>query len=415
MIRVYGSILYATKKWGAAGERPVPLEPAHIDAWMQSCAAHGITSVLWRANCSGTLTYPNRFTALAGEPPLPMAEDRVVAGVTRARQSWNPEDWRWLGEQCRRFNTLDAAVRAAHRHGLKLLLDFNTFDMVGCLCTPDLWPGAGERAWNPDDWLWSRDRKTRLVGVPCYADPIVRRRRIGEIVEAMEIGVDGIALGFFSHCDSLSGDRACEFGFNPKVAAEYRRQHRAGPTTEQVDPHLLYAIQGEFFTQFVRDASDVVRREFGKQLIATTRVDGVHGWGGKTVASLINGDMQDVDLRARRAELPAYAAAFCLEWEKWLDEDLVDALLVAAPAQGGVAAIERMKRGRSAPMHLWRKFTATNGELAGPLTWSNYQAEFQAARDGRLDGCCLLPMQINSHPLFAPDWRKLLRPPQITA
>src|SRR5688572_9902722 len=115
-VRVYGSILYATNQWGADGAKPVPLEPRHIDAWMQECAAHGVTSILWRANCAGTLTYPSRFTALSGEPPLTRPQNSVIVGVAPTRQSWRPEDWNWLGEQCRRFNILEAAVKSAHRH-----------------------------------------------------------------------------------------------------------------------------------------------------------------------------------------------------------------------------------------------------------------------------------------------------------
>lgn len=71
IIRVYGSILYSTRKWGGQGAERAALTAEQIDGWMKSCADNGVTSVLWRANCAGTLTYPSKFTGLAGEPPLP--------------------------------------------------------------------------------------------------------------------------------------------------------------------------------------------------------------------------------------------------------------------------------------------------------------------------------------------------------
>ncbi len=404
-VRVYGSIMYDTKKWGEAGQTPMPLQPARIEAWLEDCAKHGVTTILWRANCAGTLSYPSRFTALCGEPSLSRPADSVIAGVAPTRQSWPAEDWDWLGEQCRRFNTLEAAVRASHRHGLKLFLDFNTFDMVGSCCTPALWPAGGERAWNPDWWLWSKDQTRRLAGIPCYAEPVVRRRRVAEIVEALEMGVDGVALGFFSHCDGLCGDQFCEFGFNPVVVEEYRRRYNVNPLTREVDPHLFYALHGEHYTQFVREASQALRQR-GKKFLATTRVDGVHGWGGNAAASMINGTMGSQDLRDGHSALPL-AAAFYLEWEKWIQEDLVDVLLVAAPARGGIDGLQKMKQYRI-PIYLSRKYTAVQGKIIGPLSLDDFRDEIRAAQEGLIDGFSLLVMQITRNPQFVPDWRDLL-------
>jgi hypothetical protein len=184
VIRVYGNLLYTTRQWGAKpGEQHVPLERTHIDGWMKDCAEHGVTTVLWRANCAGTLTYPSKWTALASETPLP--DPNRGMGIEAVKQGWPLADWSFLGEQCRRFNTLDAAVIAAHRHGLKFYLDFHTFDMVGSWCTKADWPAGGGRAWDPDWWLWSQDGTQRLAGISCYANAQVRSRRLGEVAEAL--------------------------------------------------------------------------------------------------------------------------------------------------------------------------------------------------------------------------------------
>jgi len=408
VIRVYGSILYATKKWGAqAGEKPIPLSPEHIDDWISDCAKHGVTTVLWRANCAGTLTYPSKFTALPGEPPLPNPNRGM--GVASVNQGWPVEDWRWLGNQCKRFNTLAAAVKAAHRHGLELCLDFHVFDMVGSWCRRSQWPAGGDRAWDPDLWLWSRDQTQRLAGVPCYADPRVRERRLAEIGEALAFGVDGVVLGFFSHCDGQAGEKRCEFGYNPVVVREYKRRNGVDPLTGAVDAHRFYALHGEYFTQFVRQASELVH-DRGKKLICCTRTDGVHGWGGKVAGGGLVGRMEPRDLRDGKSKLPL-AGGFYLESEKWAREGLLDGLLCSAPLQDGIQAIRQLKHETTVPVYLWRKYTGFKGRVT-PMGLDGFRKEVLATRRGEIDGYCLLIMQITQHPWFKPDWRDVLAPPK---
>ena len=404
VIRVYGSIMYATKRWGgAAADQVVPLEERHIEGWMEDCAAHGITTVLWRANCAGCLTYPSRFTALAGEPPLPGSYE-MGDGVVE--QAWTPEDWAFLGEQCRRFNTLETAVRTAHGQGLRLYLDFSTFDLVGVWCTRAQWPAGGERAFDEDLWLWSKDQKKRLAGVPCYADPQARELRVGEIAEALDYGIDGVALGFFSHNDSSSGDRPCWYGYNPMVVEEYRRRHAADPLTDAVDTHCFYALHGEYFTEFVREASEVVHAK-GKRLLCTARTDGVHGSNGKSAGGAMTGAIEARDLRDGAGPLP-FAAGFYLEWEKWAREDLVDGLIVYAPFDGGIASAQEMKRKAQRPIYLLRKYSGWKGEFRPPQSLEGFRGEVQAIRKGALDGYVLHLLFIVGHEWMSPDWRDLL-------
>jgi hypothetical protein len=406
VVRVYGSILYATKQWGAGeGERPVPLEPSHVDGWMADCAQAGITTVLWRANCAGSLTYPSKFTALAGEPPLP---EQYQLGSEIVEQGWRVADWEFLGEQCRRFDTLSAGVAAARRHGLKFFLDFSTFDLVGVWCTREQWPEGGERSFDPDLWLWSRDQRERLAGIPCYADPRVRERRLGEVAEALDYGIDGVFLGFFSHCDALSGEQRCRFGFNPVIVEEFRRRHGVDPLAEPVKPGDMYALHGEYFTQFVREAGALVRGA-GRKLLCTTRTDGVHGWGGEEAGVAMAGALGSDDLRRSETELPL-AAGFHLEWETWASEDLVDGLAVMAPfSEEGLAAAARMGDRSGKPVHLLRKFSAWEGSFGAPQSDGGYRREIQAVRDGLLNGYALHLMFIVDHPKLSPDWRSLLR------
>ncbi len=404
IIRVYGSILYSTKKWRGGDAQLAPLTARQIESWMKKCADAGVTTVLWRANCAGTLTFPSRFAPMPGEPPLPDPNEGM--GVASVKQGWPLEDWQWLGEQCKRLNTLEAAVAAAHKHGLKLYLNFHTFDMVGSWTTPKTWPDGGDRGWDPDMWLWSKDQNSRLAGVPCYADPNVRNRRLDELAEALEYDLDGVVLGLFSHCDGLSGEQRCEFGYNPVIVEQYRRRYNVDPLTKDVDPHKFYALHGEGFTEFVRAAGRLVRNR-GMTFICATRTDGVHGWGGAAAGKAIVGDtMQPGDRRDAGSELPL-AAGFYLETEKWAEEGLVDGLLCHAPSTDGIAAVQQLREKVHLPAYLWRKFTGWEGTVSGG-TLGDFQAEAQAIGAGALDGYCMLIMQIIDHPSFTPDWTAVL-------
>ena len=404
VIRVYGSIMYATKRWGTDDpEQSVPLEPQHIEGWMADCVRHGITTVLWRANCAGTLTYPSKFAPLTGEQVLP---DSFRLGDKTIERNWPHEDWAFLGKQCRSFNTLEAAVTAAHQRGLKFYLDFSTFDTVGVMCAQEDWPTGGDRTFDPDLWLWSKDQKERLAGVPCYAEPQVRALRVGEIAEALEYGIDGVMLGFFSHNDSLSGDRPSWYGYNPVIVKEYKQRYGVDPLADALDTHGLFALHGEYFTEFVREAGKVVRAK-GKKLLCTTRTDGIHGWNGKAAGSPMHGKMAACDLRGTACDLPL-TAGFYLEWEKWARQDWVDGLVVYAPFEGGVADAQKMRSTAQKPVYLQRKYSGFKGKFAPPQSLEGFRREIGAVRNGALDGYVLHVLWIVKHHWMDPDWRDLL-------
>src|SRR5688572_17565042 len=79
------------------------------------------------------------------------------------------------------------------------------------------------------------------------------------------------------------------------------------------------------------------------------------------------------------------------------------------PSQGAWKPCERMQEHHQVPMYLWRKYTAVNGAIAGPLQLNDFLDETRAVRHGLVDGLCLLVMQVTKHPAFVPDWRDLLR------
>ena len=404
-IRVYGSILYQTNAWAPLpGKEHIPLEPEHIDAWMKRCADGDVTTVLWRPN-TGWTTYPSKFVPFAGTFPLP--EPSIQAGVNIAKQGWLAEDWAYLGEQCKRFDTLAVAVEAAHRHGMKIYLDFATFDAIGVWCNSNYWPEGGDLAWDPDMWMWSKDQKLRLAGVPCYAEPAVCELKLKEIDEVTDYGIDGLVLSLAGHMDGAGGDDPCSYGYNPTVTNQYKQLHGVDPLTEEVDPHKFYELHGEAFTEFVRQVSSVVRGK-GKKLIGGTRTDGVHGWGGEVAGGgLVGQTMPDRDMRDGSSPLPI-AAGFYLQTEKWAEEQLVDGLMCGVPVKDGVKAAQQLRDKVGLPVYIWRKHWALKDRV-GPFDLDVYQSETKAVRAGAIDGYAMFNIDVTDYPLSTPDWRDLYR------
>ncbi len=233
-------------------------------------------------------------------------------------------------------------------------------------------------------------------------DAVFQQHRAREIehkkTTIFEIVRGGVGLGFFSHCDGQSGDDRCAFGYNPVVVARYQERYGVDLLREDADPHKLYALHGEGFTEFVRGASQLVRAQ-GKRLVCTTRTDGIHGWGGPQAGSgIIGATIQPGDLRDGQTDLPL-TAGFDLETEKWGEEKLVGGLLCYASYDGGVEAVGRLREEFGVPCYLWRKFTGWQGKVSG-RSMKAYQAELQAMIDGAFDVYCLLIMQITDHPNF---------------
>jgi hypothetical protein len=63
----------------------------------------------------------------------------------------------------------------------------------------------------------------------------------------------------------MAGERRCWFAYNPEIATEYQRRYGANALGGAVDPHRLYALQGEHFSDFVREVSRIAHAK-GRKL-----------------------------------------------------------------------------------------------------------------------------------------------------
>ena len=259
-IRVYGTLLHTTGAWGGEGDDPAtasPLTEEHIDGWMRGCAEHDVTGVLWQSNCGGLSTHPSPVFPLAGPPFRPHNEH------------WTPV-WEYLGEQVRRFDTLNVAIAAAHRHGLRFAYS---------LCTSDFVDSPFDKSiFHPNLWVMSR-RGEPFHGVPCYAEPKVQALMLEHVVDALDRGVDDLAISFFSHMIGQGVSQPNYYGFNPPALQAYERQHGSDPLRDGIDESLWRSLHGDFYTEFMRKLHEQTDKR-GQRLVACATRDGLWGWGG---------------------------------------------------------------------------------------------------------------------------------------
>ena len=353
-IRVYGTLLYATGAWGSeeggSVTSAVALTPDHIDGWMLNCASHGVTGVLWQSNCGGTSTHPSPVFPLAGPPHPPHNEH------------WT-EVWEYLGRQVCRFDTLALAVAAAHRHGLRLVYSFCVCDFVDSPFEDSLF--------HPHLWVRSR-RGEPFHGVPCFAEPEAQDILLAHAIDVLDHGIDDLAISFFSHLSSQGVDQANYYGCNPPALAAYRQRSGDDPLLSGIGEESWRSLHGDFYTEFIRRLHAETSAR-GQRLIPCATRDGHWGWGG-------TGGKQLTGRYFNYGPAPTASPAFALElqWHRWADEGLADALLLVDT----VADASAVKEQSRLPVVLWRH--------TSPLTvddhWERCRADAGEVAEGALDG-----------------------------
>ncbi len=108
----------------------------------------------------------------------------------------------------------------------------------------------------------ARGKDAYVRGDLCEAYPEVRAYWLRQIKEFIEMGCDGVDLRLMSHSSGIPD--FTQYGYNAPVAAEYARRHRH-PMEEGADPFEIMRIRGDFYTQFVKEAAEVLHAS-GKRL-----------------------------------------------------------------------------------------------------------------------------------------------------
>jgi|GEM_PF-1605908 len=365
-IRVYPNISYTTGAWGKddSGDLATasPLTEADIEGWMKDCADHGVTTVLWQAHCGGTAcTHPSPVFPLPG----------YLGHTPEAPEPWEGAYawWDFLGEQVRRFDTLNAAIAAAHKYGLRFAYSLCPWDFV------DYTPRPEDNVFSPNLWMLSRDGEP-LVGVPCYAEPEVQELVLTHVRDVLDRGVDDLAITFFSHTAQAGVDQPYHYGFNPPLVEAYQERYGADPVHESFDAAAWYSVYGDFYTEFLHRLHQETSQR-GQRLIPCTTHDGRWGGGG-------SGGRQLVEYYYRGGPAPTVAPGWGIEfqWRRWAQEGIADALLLLAPPPDAVPLAKVVRQEANVPVLLWRKMNPGIPEEH----WATYRREAAQAAAGGLNG-----------------------------
>jgi len=158
-----------------------------------------------------------------------------------------------------------------------------------------------------------RGKNEYLFGALCESYPEVRKFWLGMVKECLDAGVDGVDFRLGVH--STHTDDPFLYGFNPPVIREYQRRYGVDILTQNYDPNLLAELRGEYYTEFLRCASLMIRS------------------AGKKVQLHLDAD------RFRPNPPPSRYLAFTwnikFDWEKWISEGLADEVTLRCFSQTG--------------------------------------------------------------------------------
>jgi hypothetical protein len=120
----------------------------------------------------------------------------------------------------------------------------------------------------------------------------------------------------------------------------------------------------------------------------------------------ILGVMGTNDLRTGGTELP-FAAAFYVEWEKWVREGLADALLFWAPWEHGLAAVQNLRKQVNVPVYLFRRYGGWQGKFLPPQSLEGLSVRDPSGAKWRLGWILPTPHGSGGARVGDPDWRDL--------
>ncbi len=108
----------------------------------------------------------------------------------------------------------------------------------------------------------ARGKDAFVRGDLCEAYPEVRAYWLQQIRDFIEMGCDGVDLRLMSHSSGIPD--FTQYGYNAPIEAEYLRRY-GHPMEEGADPFEIMRIRGDFYTQFVREAAELLHAS-GKRL-----------------------------------------------------------------------------------------------------------------------------------------------------
>jgi hypothetical protein len=193
---------------------------AEIAAYFKTCREKGVTGVQWRVSIGGQMQYPSKVAT-----PFPGRVEMEQLGPDQAR----------FAKTLTEIDPLSIAVREAKKNGIEVYIWLTLIDegynhpSIGGYLFSDF------QLDHPHTMLLNR-KGDPLKGTICYNEPEAFAYRINIVKELLSYGADGLYLCNRTHNWSFGRDNGDEYGFNPAVAAEYKKRYGTDILTQ--DFHL---------------------------------------------------------------------------------------------------------------------------------------------------------------------------------
>lgn len=263
-----------------------------LEGLITRAAESGFSIINFRVALLGKVTFHSKIKDLGDDQPE----------IARTLQAYDP---------------LAVTIEAAHKNGIKCYVWMTPFDDAGSV------KGYEERgrgimqsmfSWlNPQFQLLSRDGDDPLWGVYSFGHPEVVDYWMRQVDEILEYQPDGIFFSDRTH--SNMSQRQIEYGFNPPVIERYQKLHGGDPRDPaHYNLEKFSSVQGDFYTDFLRKAAKPIRDAGARFMVKAS-------WR-----------QEDSRIAYRLGSLDK---SF-FQWEKWIEEGIIDELVIGGDAATGI-------------------------------------------------------------------------------
>ncbi|MBN2455625.1 MAG: hypothetical protein JXB29_03665 [Sedimentisphaerales bacterium] len=221
----------------------------------------------------------------------------------------------WIDRLYKEVDPDRLAVEAAHKRGMEIWGTGNIFDFRGAADTiGGSYPSTVESKLRIENPEWVPVDKYGVIGQngPIVLEYAEARKAIIDlhVKLAKEAGYDGI--DFLTYAENFGMNYQDQFGYNEPVVKEFKRRYGPDIRTEPFNRQNWYDLRGEYVSRFLRE----LKRKLDKNNIKL----GMH----------ISSDAPKLPRRWPWGQIFRTAGLITMDYPRWIQEQIVDELLVDA-------------------------------------------------------------------------------------